>query len=84
MNFDAQVLQNKKIFPSVVVSKNERVMDQTCQRYTETSMFIIEANNYDQILMSHHRPGILLKNLRFSSVLAKALIPTDLRKLEKI
>ena len=40
MNFDAQVLQNKKIFPSVVVSKNERVMDQTCQRYTETSMFI--------------------------------------------
>ena len=34
--------------------------------------------------MSHHRPGILLKNLRFSSVLAKALIPTVLRKLEKI
>ena len=26
MNFDAQVLQNKKIFPSVVVSKSERVM----------------------------------------------------------
>ena len=34
--------------------------------------------------MSHHRPGILLKNLRLSSVLANALIPTALRKLEKI
>ena len=34
--------------------------------------------------MSHHGPGFLLKKLRFSSVLAKALIPTVLRKLEKI
>ena len=34
--------------------------------------------------MSNHRPGILFKNLRFSSVLAKAIIPTVLRKLEKI
>ena len=33
--------------------------------------------------MSHHRPGSLLKNLRFSSVLVKVLIPKDLRKLEK-